>query len=328
MSGDLIPQEAGQQPAPSWQWQTPFDDLIPSGSRLTWSSLWQGHTPFDDLIPQQQGDAAGPAQVDASTDDGSLTSSDGTSDDSNDPGNDDVSGSAPSEDNQTIPGMPAPGHDTGNILKSLAQAIASGNGDGSGEDSVPYNAWSSKMPGAADVQISPWTEQSDDGGLAAPAIYTQDTQSGREGENQLIQNVNGIGAPGMAEVVPGAGPLPFIYYKTPQMEQADRQLAKSIWNGLKSAAGAIRGIVFSKRLPPGSLPIDKTPWSGDHTTIKDPLGVEPGGKVWVSPDGDVWTQNPDESYENHGPASAFTGSGKASGRRGKDRENNRKETRD
>jgi hypothetical protein len=83
--GGLATQEAGQPPAPSWQWQTPFDDLIPPGSRLTWSSLWQGHTPFDDLIPQQQDDAAGPDQDDASTDDGSLASSAGTSGNAYDP---------------------------------------------------------------------------------------------------------------------------------------------------------------------------------------------------------------------------------------------------
>jgi hypothetical protein len=109
------------------------------------------------------------------------------------------------------------------------------------------------------------------------------------------------------------------------MEQADRQLAQSIWNGLKSAAGAVENYIYSKRLPPGSLSLDQTPWSGDHRSIKNPLGVEAEGKVWISPDGDVWTQNPDGSYENHGPAGNFTGSGKPSGKAGKDRTNNRKE---
>jgi hypothetical protein len=69
----------------------------------------------------------------------------------------------------------------------------------------------------------------------------------------------------------------------------------------------------------GSLPIDQTPWSGDHTEIKEAIGVQPAGHVSISPKGYVWGQNPDGSWTNHGPASSFTGSGKPSGQRGKDR---------
>ena len=107
-------------------------------------------------------------------------------------------------------------------------------------------------------------------------------------------------------------------------------------DALVSAAGVTAGVIagsslgqalsdsiFSaKRLPPGSLPIDKTPWSGDHGKIKDALNLGGKDKTFIAPgdEGDeVVTLNPDGSYENHGPASAFTAKGKPGGRRGKDR---------
>jgi RHS repeat-associated protein len=73
------------------------------------------------------------------------------------------------------------------------------------------------------------------------------------------------------------------------------------------------------RLPTGSRPIDQTPWSGDHRDIKDGVGAGPDDKVFISPDGKVWTQNPDGSYEDQGDAGSYTGSGKPSGKSGKDR---------
>ncbi len=73
------------------------------------------------------------------------------------------------------------------------------------------------------------------------------------------------------------------------------------------------------RLPPGAKPIDKTPWSGDHGEIKDGIGNGPADDTWISPDDHVWSQNPDGTYQDHGPAGDYTGSGKPSGRRGKDR---------
>jgi RHS repeat-associated protein len=72
--------------------------------------------------------------------------------------------------------------------------------------------------------------------------------------------------------------------------------------------------------PAGSLPIDQTPWSGDHKDIKDGIGAGPADNVKISPDGDVWVQNPDGSWTNGGPAGDYTGSGKPSGRRGNDRD--------
>lgn len=73
------------------------------------------------------------------------------------------------------------------------------------------------------------------------------------------------------------------------------------------------------RPPPGSMPIDETPWSGDHGDIKDGLRLGGEDKVKISPDGDVWVQNPDGTWTNEGSAGNYTGSGKACGRRGKDR---------
>lgn len=73
------------------------------------------------------------------------------------------------------------------------------------------------------------------------------------------------------------------------------------------------------RPPPNSKPIDQTPWSGDHGKIKGALGLGGEGVVVIDPSGNVWVQHPDGSWSNEGPAGNFTGSGKPSGRRGKDR---------
>jgi hypothetical protein len=89
---------------------------------------------------------------------------------------------------------------------------------------------------------------------------------------------------------------------------------------ISDAIGSILHNDSASRPPAGSLPIDKTPWSGDHREIKRAIRVNPDDHVSISPSGEVWAQDPDGSWTNHGPASTFTGSGKASGRRGKDRE--------
>ena len=72
--------------------------------------------------------------------------------------------------------------------------------------------------------------------------------------------------------------------------------------------------------PPNSKPIDETDWSGDHQDIKKGVGAGPRDKVVISPNGDVWAQNPNGSWTNHGEAGTFTGSGGSSGRKGKDRD--------
>ncbi len=74
-----------------------------------------------------------------------------------------------------------------------------------------------------------------------------------------------------------------------------------------------------QRPPPGSKPIDQTPGSGDHAAITGDVGAKPDDDTRISPSGDVWSQNPDGTWTNYGPASGFTGSGRPSGRRGKDR---------
>jgi RHS repeat-associated protein len=76
----------------------------------------------------------------------------------------------------------------------------------------------------------------------------------------------------------------------------------------------------SNRPPPGSVPISGSPWSGDHGGIKGALGLGGRDSVFIDPEGNVWVQHPDGSWSNEGPASDYTGSGKASGRRGKDRD--------
>jgi len=102
----------------------------------------------------------------------------------------------------------------------------------------------------------------------------------------------------------------------------------AIGGGLGWAAGSLKDaydtLVNStgnaSRPPPGSLPIEDTPWSGDHGEIEDAIRAKPKDDVRISPSGDVWAQNPDGSRTNHGSAGSFTGSGRPSGRRGKDRD--------
>ncbi len=75
----------------------------------------------------------------------------------------------------------------------------------------------------------------------------------------------------------------------------------------------------AQQCPVGSKPIDQTPWSGDHQGIKEGIGAGPADNTKIDPDDNVWGENPDGSWTNHGPAGNFTGSGKPSGRKGKDR---------
>ena len=56
----------------------------------------------------------------------------------------------------------------------------------------------------------------------------------------------------------------------------------------------------ASRPPTASLPIDQTPWSGDHTAIKGAIGSGAADRVSISPEGHVWAQNPDGSWTNHG----------------------------
>jgi hypothetical protein len=78
------------------------------------------------------------------------------------------------------------------------------------------------------------------------------------------------------------------------------------------------------RPPTGSLPIDETDWSGDHDTIKRAINVRGTDRVSIDLEGNVWAENPDGTWTNHGAATDYTASGKAKGRRGKDRRNKRR----
>lgn len=71
--------------------------------------------------------------------------------------------------------------------------------------------------------------------------------------------------------------------------------------------------------PAGSKTIDKTPWSGDHQDIKEGIGAGPRDNVKIDPNDNVWGEEVDGSWTNHGPAGNFTGSGEPSGRTGKER---------
>ena len=103
----------------------------------------------------------------------------------------------------------------------------------------------------------------------------------------------------------------------------------AIITGADIAIGAVLGAgayaidrMFSNsdRPPPGSVPISGSPWSGDHGRIKGALGLGGRDSVFIDPDGNVWAQHADGSWSNEGSAGDYTGSGKASGRRGKDRD--------
>ncbi len=104
------------------------------------------------------------------------------------------------------------------------------------------------------------------------------------------------------------------------------QLYPGIVSGLDGAPATSPGAVIlnsrgADRPPAGSRPIKETDWSGDHKEIKGAIDAKATDHVSISPkpEEEVWAQNPDGSWTNHGPASTFTGSGKPNGRRGKDR---------
>lgn len=98
---------------------------------------------------------------------------------------------------------------------------------------------------------------------------------------------------------------------------AGQALVDALTVGVGTAA--IVNSMSNDRPPPGSKGIDETPWSGDHQGIKKGVGAGPKDKVKIDPEGNVWVQNPDGSWTNHGDAGSYTGSGKPSGRKGKDR---------
>jgi hypothetical protein len=66
----------------------------------------------------------------------------------------------------------------------------------------------------------------------------------------------------------------------------------------------------ASRPPPGSRPIDQTEWSPNHREIKDAIGAKANDHVRISPDGEVWTQNPNGRWTNHGPAQSYINPGR------------------
>lgn len=78
------------------------------------------------------------------------------------------------------------------------------------------------------------------------------------------------------------------------------------------------------RPPIGSLPIDQTEWSGDHYQIKRAINARAQDRVYIDLKGEIWAENPDGRWTNHGPATDYTGSGKARGRHSKNRRGKRR----
>lgn len=101
---------------------------------------------------------------------------------------------------------------------------------------------------------------------------------------------------------------------------ADQPMVNSTTNPSVSGGAVILNNDTANRPPPGSRPIDQTPWSGDHQEIKEAIGAGPRDSVRISPGNEVWTQNPDGTWTNYGPAGDYTGSGQPSGRTGRDRD--------
>ena len=74
------------------------------------------------------------------------------------------------------------------------------------------------------------------------------------------------------------------------------------------------------RPPSDAKSINETEWSGDHEEIKKEVGAGPADDVRVDNDGGVWVKQPDGSWtgpDENGNAGDYTGSGQASGRRGR-----------
>lgn len=125
--------------------------------------------------------------------------------------------------------------------------------------------------------------------------------------------------------------------------EASRQLAKAVENGGEDWRYALRyardqaiyaaanGVVAKPqgnnkepigthdKPPSGSVPTDKTPWSGDHGTIKGDQRAGETDRTHIAPNRDAWTLEADGSWSNEGPANHYTSSGNAAGQTGSDR---------
>jgi RHS repeat-associated protein len=94
-------------------------------------------------------------------------------------------------------------------------------------------------------------------------------------------------------------------------------------HAMQDALGVNDAEGTADRPPAGSLGIDQTEWSGDHQGIKLGIGAGAADDVRIDPLGNVWGENPDGTWTNHGQAGDYTGSGRPSGQRGRDRDRER-----
>jgi hypothetical protein len=134
---------------------------------------------------------------------------------------------------------------------------------------------------------------------------------------QYSPAITPVGIPLPPVFIPGTSENNAFVHSTIAAGRAIGTLGASAVDGL---GALILNNENAERPPAGSRSINQTPWSGDHRDIKRAVGADPDDDVRISPTGEVWAQNPDGSWTNHGAAETFTGSGKPSGRRGKDRD--------
>jgi hypothetical protein len=157
------------------------------------------------------------------------------------------------------------------------------------------------------------------GALSGPPQNSSD-QSAADPTVQLAQ---------YAPAIPGLPmPVPSGVYR-PGTPENDAWTSDFIHQNIRAGheiGNLIGGILHNEndenavRPPAGSKPINETPWSGDHTKIKQAAGAGAKDDVRISPKGEVWAQHPDGSWTNYGDVRDFTGSGRPKGRRGKDRD--------
>lgn len=203
-------------------------------------------------------------------------------------------------------------------------------------DGQPPAYWQPSMSNLNPQYAAPWPKPGDQKGAAAivnPGI-TPTTQTPVNQQNFAVAG-DGSGPAGLASSTttaptllaqyvptrPPVGiPLPPVF--VPGTPENDAFVHSTITAGrtIGNAVGNILNSDNAQRPPAGSRPINETPWSGDHGVIKGAIDAGPTDDVRISPAGEVWHKGPDGSWTNHGPVDTFTGSGKPSGRRGKDRD--------